>query len=360
MKKRFISIFLILIMTMSILVGCTSKDVSGNGEEKDLVEIVDMANRTVMVPKKVEKILSTGPVGTILIYSINPDKMVGWNYELREGEKQYINEKYHNLPNLGGAGKEPLNLEEVLKVDPDVLITMGKIDDTSISETDELQTKIDKPIIMLDSDIEKLDGSYELLGKIMGEEKKAKELGKYCRDTLEDIEKNSKKITEDMKVGIYYAEGPAGLQTEPSNSWHGEVIDMIGGRNVAKVEINEDTGKSEVSMEQLLKWDPEIIISWDDERGGYYSGILEDPAWKDIKAVKNGEVYEIPNRPFNWFDRPPSVNRVLGLRWIGNLLYPEIYDYNMREEVKEFYSKFYHYELTEEEIDDLLKNTVRQ
>lgn len=360
MKKRFISIFLILIMTMSILVGCTSKDVSGNVEEKDLVEIVDMANRTVMVPKKVEKILSTGSVGTILIYSINPDKMVGWNYELREGEKQYINEKYHNLPNLGGAGKEPLNLEEVLKVDPDVLITMGKIDDTSISETDELQTKIDKPIIMLDSDIEKLDGSYELLGKIMGEEKKAKELGKYCRDTLEDIEKNSKKITEDMKVGIYYAEGPAGLQTEPSNSWHGEVIDMIGGRNVAKVEINEDTGKSEVSMEQLLKWDPEIIISWDDERGGYYSGILEDPAWKDIKAVKNGEVYEIPNRPFNWFDRPPSVNRVLGLRWIGNLLYPEIYDYNMREEVKEFYSKFYHYELTEEEIDDLLKNTVRQ
>ncbi len=67
--------------------------------------------------------------------------MVGWNYELREGEKQYINEKYHNLPNLGGAGKEPLNLEEVLKVDPDVLITMGKIDDTSISETDELQNK---------------------------------------------------------------------------------------------------------------------------------------------------------------------------------------------------------------------------
>ncbi len=70
---------------MSILVGCTSKDVSGNVEEKDLVEIVDMANRTVMVPKKVEKILSTGSVGTILIYSINPDKMVGWNYELREG-----------------------------------------------------------------------------------------------------------------------------------------------------------------------------------------------------------------------------------------------------------------------------------
>ena len=56
-KKRFISIFLILIMTMSILVGCTSKDVSGNGERKDLVEIVDMANRTVWF-KKVENIIT--------------------------------------------------------------------------------------------------------------------------------------------------------------------------------------------------------------------------------------------------------------------------------------------------------------
>ena len=42
-----------------------------------------------------------------------------------------------------------------------------------------------------------------------------------------------------------------------------------------------------------------------------------------------------------------------------NLLYPDIYDYDMREEVKEFYDKFYHYQLTEEEIDELLENTIR-
>ncbi len=91
-----------------------------------------------------------------------------------------------------------------------------------------------------------------------------------------------------MKVDIYYAEGPSGLETEPAGSWHAQVIDMVGGNNVAKVEIKEGKGKSEVSIEQLLLWDPEIIISWDDERGGYYSGILKDPAWKDITAVKKG------------------------------------------------------------------------
>src|SRR5699024_5461538 len=106
-------------------------------------------------------------------------KMVGWNYQLREGEKQYIHEKYHDLPNMGGAGKEPLNLEEVLKADPDILIAMGKIDDTFVSQVEELQDKLDKPIVILDDNIEKLDESYEVLGRIMGEEEKARELGKY-------------------------------------------------------------------------------------------------------------------------------------------------------------------------------------
>ncbi len=367
-NKRIISMFMLVIMIISLAAGCakepvqedtTQGDVTQDEAIADFIEIVDMADRTVTIPAEVDTIFSTGPVGTILIYSLNPDKMVGWNYELREGEKRYIDEKYHDLPNLGGAGKESINVEEVLKVDPDVLIAMGTIDDTFISQTDELQEKMGKPIVILDEDIYKLDKAYEILGKVMGEENRAEELGKYCREALEDIEKNSAQITDDMKVDIYYAEGPSGLETEPAGSWHAQVIDMVGGNNVAKVEIKEGKGKSEVSIEQLLLWDPEIIISWDDERGGYYSGILKDPAWKDITAVKKGEVYEIPNKPFNWFDRPPSVNRILGLKWIGNLLYPDIYDYDMREEVKEFYDKFYHYQLTEEEIDELLENTIR-
>ncbi|QQY79958.1 iron complex transport system substrate-binding protein [Keratinibaculum paraultunense] len=358
MKKRIIFILPIFIMIFSLITGCTKKSTEGEVTE-NFIEIVDMAGRNVTIPAKVDTIFSTGPVGTILIYSLNPDKMVGWNYELREGEKRYIDEKYHDLPNLGGAGKESINVEELIKVDPDVLIAMGTIDDTFISQTDELQEKIGKSIVILDGDIYKLDETYKLLGEIMNEEEKSKQLGKYCKDTLEDIEKKSIKVTEDMKVSIYYAEGPNGLETEPSGSRHVYVIDIVGGNNVAEVEIKGDRGKSEVSIEQLLLWDPEIIISWDDERGGYYSGILKDPAWKDIKAVKDGEVYEIPNKPFNWFDRPPSVNRILGLKWIGNLLYPDIYDYDMRKEVKEFYDKFYHYSLTEYELDELLQNSIR-
>ncbi len=337
----------------------TSNDLVQEVESEEENKIVDMAGREIVLPENIDTVFSTGPVGTIVLYSLDPERMVGWNYSLRDGEKRYIDEKYHDLPNLGGAGKETVNLEELLKVNPDILITMGKIDETAISQAEEMEEQLGKTIIYIDDDINKLDEAYILLGKILGREEKAQELAGYCKSVLDDIDKNAANITEDMKVDIYYAEGPDGLQSEPAGSWHAAVIDMVGGNNVVKLEEEGSIGKSEVSIEQVLSWDPAIIISWDDERGGYFSGILEDPIWAGIRAVKDKEVYEIPNKPFNWFDRPPSVNRILGVKWLGNLLYPDIYNYDMRDEVKEFYGKFYHYDLTEEEVDELLKNTIR-
>ncbi|WP_025642759.1 ABC transporter substrate-binding protein [Schnuerera ultunensis] len=367
MFKRKVSLFIVIAIILSMLVGCADDTIKENdniideqgAEVKEDIEIEDMAGRIVLIPAKVDKAFSTSPTGTILLYSLNPEKMLGWNYDLREGEKRFIDEKYHSLPNLGGAGKNAINIEEVLKLDPTVLIMMEELDDGSISKAEELEEQTGKPVILLDSSLYRLEEAYNILGRVLREEEKAGELANYCRETMEDIEKKAPKIKEEEKVRVYYAEGPNGLETEPSGSWHAEIIDIVGGENVAEVAIKGDKGKSEVSIEQLLKWNPDIIISWDDERGGYYSEIFKDPAWQDIKAVRDKEIYEIPNSPFNWFDRPPSANRILGVKWIGNLLYPDAFDYNIKEEVGKFYDKFYHYQLNDEELDDLLKNSIR-
>lgn len=358
MKKKTIGLIWIIIIAM-LLVSCKTQTGDSLSEGvNDLIDIRDMANRDLKIPRDIKKIMSTDSVGTIIIYSINPDKLLGWNYDLKDSEKQYIDKKYHDLPNLGGAGKSPLNYEELLKLDPDILVSIGEIDKANIEKMDELQEKLNKPVVMLDSDMNKLAETYKILGGIMGEER-AEELAKYCQEAMEDIHKNVKLINEEEKVSLYYAEGPNGLETEPSNSWHGQVIDLIGGKNVADVEINKDTGKTEINLEQLIIWNPQVIISWADERGGYYSGIREDKSWKDIDAVKNGRVYEIPNRPFNWFDRPPSVNRILGIRWLGNILYPHIYKYDINTEVKKFYETFYHYKLSDLELNELIKNAIQ-
>ena len=44
---------------------------------------------------------------------------------------------------------------------------------------------------------------------------------------------------------------------------------------------------------------------------------------------------------YHWFDRPPAVNRLMGLIWLTNLLYPEWFDWDLVRETREFYELFY-------------------
>ena len=55
---------------------------------------------------------------------------------------------------------------------------------------------------------------------------------------------------------------------------------------------------------------------------------------------------------------PPSVNRMIGIEWLGNLVYPDLYSSNIREEVKNFYQLFYHIDVTDEQLDTILKAAV--
>nr|WP_273702452.1 ABC transporter substrate-binding protein [Tepidanaerobacter syntrophicus] len=275
-------------------------------------------------------------------------------------EKYYILPKYRNLPNLGGAGNNHPNAEEILKLKPDIIVYVTDINETNISTAEQFQNELNIPVAVLNGDIEKTADTYAMLGKITGKETAAENLCAYIKETIQDIQNKVKSIPEDKKIKVYYAEGNDGLETDPKGSGHMQVLDMVGGINVAEVPKIEGSGRLKVSIEQLLNWNPDLIIAWADDRGGYYSKIFKDKSWSGIKAVKNGEVYEIPNFPFSWFDRPPSVNRILGLKWLGNLLYPNVFDYNVKKEVKYFYEQFYHYKLTEEELEKLVNTSTRR
>lgn len=85
--------------------------------------------------------------------------------------------------------------------------------------------------------------------------------------------------------------------------------------------------------------------------------IRTDEKWSHISAVKNGRVYTMPNAPFAWCDRPPGVNRFLGVQWIANMLYPDRYDVDMVEEVKNFYSLLYWVDITDDDARELLGNS---
>ena len=325
-------------------------------------EFVDDAGRTCVIPvaEDLVSIYYTSPVSEIYGFTLAPDLGCGTTFDpFSPEELKYLPEGYGDRPSLGTlAGGKELNPEAIINAGPQLILSItqtSEITQSDIDTADDIQEKTGIPCIILKGGMDDVVELYTRLGDLLGREDDAKVLSEYCAGVLEDVEKAVESVPEDERVTLYYAEGPEGLQTEPEDSSHALTFKIAGAKNVADV---EGSNRVEVSLEQVLAWDPEVIIAWSTViRGGASDVIPEDPNWAEIKAVKDGRVYTMPNTPFSWCDRPPSVNRFLGIQWVANMLYPEAYDIDMVEVTKEFYSLFYHVEITDDDALELLGNS---
>lgn len=321
-------------------------------------EITDMAGRTMTVPLEIESVFSTGPVAAIYLYTLVPDKLLGWNYGLNDIEKSIILEQYHDLPNFGQG--DAVNYEAVIAAGPTIALNVTSINDGSIDASDALAEQLGVPVVMVSSDLLDAPAVYRFMGELFGVEEQAEALAAYAEETFNAI--SSLDIPNEEKVRIYYGNGEDSLETAPAGSSHGQIIDLVNAVNVADLELG-DGSRVQISAEQLLAWDPDVIIvngepKADMTGSAAAEAILADPLFATLKAVQNGAVYGTPNAPFSWVDRPPGPNRIVGMRWLSGLIYPEYLDYDVDEAVREFFQLFYHVELTDEQLTQLYNGTL--
>jgi iron complex transport system substrate-binding protein len=354
---------LLFILSATLLSGSLCRAATPAGVNAATRIVTDMANRQVEVPAQIHRVLCMTPMGTVLIYTLDPSLLLGWNYPPDAGERALLLEPYRDLPTLGGwFGKDNTgNPEKIMQARPDVMISMGDAFATAQAERVQSQTHI--PVFILDGRLEHLPEAYEKAGELLGSEPRAAELAAECRHTLNEIKQKVAGIPQDKRKRYYYAEGPKGLETESGGSMHVEALNFAGGVDVATgLQGQQGYGRSPVSMEQVLRWNPEMVIAARDHTSTaseFYKTVWTDSAWQLVAAVRNREVYEAPQYPFSWLDRPPSVNRIIGIKWLANLFYPEIFRYDMRQETRRFYETFYHVRLSEAQLDDLLATAVK-
>jgi iron complex transport system substrate-binding protein len=189
------------------------------------------------------------------------------------------------------------------------------------------------------------------LGDLLNRRERAAKLQSYAEKTLSEIAATTSKIAADKKIPVYYAEGTDGLATERDSSFHVESLRRAGGRNVHRGEALDHYGMEKISMEQVMLYNPEVILV---QERDFYAKIYSDPHWKGIKAVRDKRVYQIPKIPFNWFDRPPSFMRLLGLKWLTNVLYPQLYPLNLAKETREFYQLFLGITLSDDNLREIV------
>lgn len=320
-------------------------------------EFTDAAGRRVMVPAKVERIYAAGPPASILVFAIAPDKLLGWTSALREAERPFVAQRYVELPTLGrltGRGNTA-NVEVVLAARPDLIVDFGTVNATYASLADRVEEQTGIPCLLIDGDFDRMAESIRLIGRIAQEEKRAASLAQYALDTVSDIGGRVAKIPAGQRPRVYYGRGPQGLNTGLAGSINVESIEQLGASNVA-AELGRG-GLVQVSIEQVLRWNPDIVITIDPN---FYAAARVHPLWRELPAVKAGRLYLAPNVPFGWIDFPPSVNRLIGLRWLARILYPQAFPEDLRPVVRDFYTRCYHQTPTEAQLDHLLRTALPQ
>lgn len=335
----------------------TTIETSSKMESKNRI-FVDSAGREVTVPNKITKIAPSGYLTQLVLYTAAPDLLVGLSNSFSAEAKEYIDKKYQELPEFGQFyGKSSnLNMEALSAAEPQVIIDIGEAKETVKEDMDNLQEQLSIPTVFIEANLENMSETYEKLGALLNDETNTKILANYCQDVIKKTEKIQERMKNNEKRSVYYASGNAGFNTNAEGSFHAQVLEFVGAKNVVSgMEAASKGSGTVVSMEQIIQWQPDVILVDSSE---LYQLITTDSSWKELEAVKQGNIYKIPTAPYNFLGSPPSVNRILGVQWLGELLYPDDYQLDTEAVLTEFYELFYHVTPTEEEIQSILENAL--
>jgi len=349
--KKITAVLLILSLMLSLWSCGIGENPTESGAEYRT--FTDDAGRQIQIPTQISRIVPSAAMAQMILQALAPEMFVGLASELSEEAKGLVDERLFTLPDFGSlyAGGD-LNIEELTKADPQVIIDIGEKKPSTTEDMDTLQKQTLIPSVFLSTSLKTMPETYRKLGALLGKEEKAEELAQFCEKVYHRTLNIMERVGED-KVKALYVLGEDGLNVIAATSYHAELMDLLTD-NLAVVDNPVSKGfGNEVTMEQIALWDPEFVVFGPDS---IYDTVEERSPWNQITAIVNGTYVEVPSLPDNWMSMPPSVQRYLGLIWLTAVLYPEYCDYDVKAEIMEYYRLFYGCELTEEQYGDL---TVR-
>lgn len=319
--------------------------------------VVDSAKRSVALPAKVERVFVAGPPASVLAYVLAPDAMVGWIHQPSPAEKEFLRGPTRDLPETGrltGRGNT-VSLERLLAAKPDLVLDFGSTTQTYISLADRVQSQTGIPYVLIDGRFAATASSLKLTADILGRPQRGAELAAYADRTFAAVDAVLANVPADRRPRVYLARGHEGLETGARGSINIEIIERVGAINVVEG-IGGHGNIVTASMEQLIVWQPEIVVTLD---RGFFASVKSKPGWEQVRAVKENKVFLAPSLPWGWIDAPPSLNRLIGLRWLLQTFYPTETKLDLRAETREFYSLFYGVTPSDAQTNRLLSGAAR-
>lgn len=350
LSKTHIITAILTIVMIAMIVGCTTQQTVSPTTTATpapaFKNITDMSGKTVTVPSNINRIVITcqgGAVQDVIIFA-GANKIVG---QPPATSFPLLMKMYPSLNNTTNPGSfNNINIETILQLQPDIVIASK-----TSTQGNQVIENAGIPVVTISTgsaNISTLMTEFKMMGILFGNQSQSDALVSYWDNRLQMINDRLSNVSPNQRKHVYYMLGGF-THTNGGNWWGQDFITAAGGINVA-----QDVYGRDITYEQLLRWNPEVIIISENE-GKFMTvdQVKNNTQISSLKAVKDGQLYECPIGAF-WWDRP-SPEAILGIEWLAKTLYPDRFaDVDMVKETKGFYKTFYHYDLSDEEANAIL------
>lgn len=267
--------------------------------------ITDFQGRSVRIPSRPSRIVSIGPSNTEFLFSLGAgDRVVGVDDFSDQPEAAT------KIDKVGGV---KVSVEKVVSLHPDLVVSVKFSDGT-------IERLVSAGILVLVVDpqgIADVSKSAVMLGKAVGAD--GARLATDIDGQLAKVRATVAAATSKPRV---FHEVDASDPTKPftvgPGSYIQDLITLAGGANIA---ATTSSAYPQISLEEVVKADPEIIVLGDADYGTTPDQVAARPGWAAITAVKNKKVFPISD---SLVSRPGPRVGDAALAY-AKLLHPELF-----------------------------------
>ncbi len=336
-----------------------SSDVQTTAEEK---VVTDQLGREVTIPGKIERVVTGGILpyfSTWYVATNSTKEIVGMHPNSYNAAKNSILSKIS--PDVLNAETSyiqngEVNVEELLKIDPQLYVEIST-DEDSINKV----TEAGIPVVAVKAidaaaaePLATFNSWLTLTSKITGTTDRADRFLQEGKKVQSELDAKLKDVAKEDKPRalILFMHNDKSITVGGSNFFGNQWLNATGAIDVAEKDVQ---GRKEVNMEQIYSWNPDIIYITnftETQPEDLLENKVDGQDWSQVKAVQDGKVYKIPLGIYRWF--PPSGDAPLMLKWMAQKNHPALFTYKIEDEIKTYYKDFYEFDVTDEEIHDIL------
>ena len=341
MKKKLLSLLFAAVMLLTMLCGC----VPAGASAPETRTVTDMAGREVTLPAEIDSIATFGACGVLNAFvelmgagskicnNMSPSFTKSSKWKMQYEFAPQI----ADAPVLENADREVL-IEEVLKLHPDLCLTMSK-------GTAEYLAENGLTVVYLAwSEVEDVKAAVELMGEILGAEDIAADYIQYFDGTVARAEELTSGLTDEQRAKVLYGSVAKRSQPHRIAEW------WIAKAGAISVTDDGHDGESyEYTTEKLLQWNPDVMLLSANEK----DELKANAQLAGITAIENDAMYLVPTVAHVWGNR--TVEQPLTILWTINKCYPELLPAEqLAEDIHYFYEHFFLYDMSGEQIAEII------